>query len=49
LKRNEAFDMGLQPDHTTPTELRMMREGDKRESPSTQGVTGIEDGDGLVG
>jgi len=26
-----------------------MREGDKRESPSTQGVTGIEDGDGLVG
>jgi hypothetical protein len=49
LNRNEAFDMGLQPDHTTPTELRMMREGDKRESPSTQGVTGIEDGDGLVG
>ena len=27
LNRNEAFDMGLQPDHTTPTELRMMSEG----------------------
>jgi hypothetical protein len=27
----------------------MMSEGDKRESPSTQGVTGIDDGDGLVG
>jgi hypothetical protein len=49
LNRNEAFDMGPQPDHTTPTELRMMSDGDKRESPSTQGVTGIEDGDGLVG
>ena len=49
LNRNEAFDMGPQPDHTIPTELRMMREGDQRESPSTQGVTGIEDGDGLVG
>ena len=48
LNRNEAFDMGPQPDHTTPTELRMARDGDKRESPSTQGVTGIEDGDGLV-
>jgi hypothetical protein len=48
LNRNEAFDMGLQPDHTTPTELRMVRDGDKRESPFTQGVTGIEDGDGLV-
>jgi hypothetical protein len=49
LNRNEAFDMGPQPDYTTPTELRMVRDGDKRESPSTQGVTGIEDGDGLVG
>ena len=49
LHRNEAFDMGPQPDHTTPTELRMMRDGDKREGPSTQRVTGIEDGNGLVG
>jgi hypothetical protein len=48
LNRNEAFDMGPQPDHTTPTELSMVRDGDKRESLSTQGVTGIEDGDGLV-
>jgi hypothetical protein len=48
LNRNEAFDMRPQPDHTTPTELRMVRDGDKREGPSTQGVTGIEDGDGLV-
>jgi hypothetical protein len=49
LNRNEAFDMGLQPDHTTPTELRMMRAVDKREGPSIHRVTGIEDGDGLVG
>jgi hypothetical protein len=48
LNRNEAFDMGPQPDHTTPTELSMVRDSDKRESPSTQGVTGIEDGDGLI-
>ena len=48
LHWNQPFDMGPQPDHTTPTELRMVRDGDKRESPSTQGVTGIEDGDGLV-
>jgi hypothetical protein len=49
LNRNEAFDMGLQPDHTTPTELRIMSDVDKRESPSIHRVTGIEDGDGLVG
>jgi hypothetical protein len=49
LNRNKAFDMGPQPDHTTPTELRMASDGDKRESPPTQGVTGIEDSDGLVG
>ena len=48
LNRNEAFDMGPQPDHTTPTELRMVSDGDKRESPSTQGVTGIEDRNGLI-
>jgi len=48
LHRNEAFDMGPQPDYTTPTELRMMRDGDKRESPSTQGVTGVEDSNGLI-
>ncbi len=40
--------MGPQPDHTTMTELRMVSEGDKREGPSTQRVTGIEDSDGLV-
>jgi hypothetical protein len=49
LNRNEPFDMGPQPDHTTPTELSMVREGDQREGPSTQRMTGIEDGDGLVG
>jgi hypothetical protein len=49
LNRNEAFDMGLQPDYTTPTELRMMRDVDKREGPSIHRVTGIVDGDGLVG
>ena len=48
LHRNEAFDMGPQPDYTTPTELRMMRDGDKRESPSTQRVTGVEDSNGLI-
>ena len=37
LNRNEAFDMGPQPDYTTPTELRMVRDGDKRESPSHRG------------
>jgi hypothetical protein len=47
LNRNESFDMGPQPDHTTTTELSMVREGDKREGPSTQRMTGIEDGDGL--
>ena len=49
LNRNEAVDMGLQPDHTTPTELSMMSDVDKREGPSIHWVTGIEDGDGLVG
>jgi len=39
--------MGLQPDHTTTTKLSMVSEGDKREGPSTQRMTGIEDGDGL--
>ena len=47
LNRNEPFDMGPQPDHTTPTELSMVREGDQREGPSTQRMTRIEDGDGL--
>jgi hypothetical protein len=41
--------MGPQPDHTTPTELRMMRDGDKRKGPFIHRVTGIEDGNGLVG
>ena len=48
LNRNEPFDMGSQPDHTTTTELRMVSEGNKREGPSTQRMTGIKDGDGLV-
>ena len=48
LHRNEAFDMGPQPDHTTPTELSMVRDGDKREGLAPEWVTGIEDGDGLV-
>jgi hypothetical protein len=47
LNRNEPFDMGPQPDHTTTTELSMVREGDQREGPSTQRMTRIEDGDGL--
>ena len=49
LHWNQPFDMGPQPDHTTPTELRMMSDVDKREGPSIHWVTGIEDGDGLVG
>ena len=48
LNRNEPFDMGSQPDHTTTTELRMVSEGNKREGLSTQRMTGIKDGDGLV-
>ncbi len=40
--------MGPQPDHTTTTELRMVSEGDKREGPSIQRMTGIKDGDGLA-
>ena len=48
LNRHEPFDMGPQPDHTTPTELSMVREGDQREGLATERVTGIEDGDGLV-
>lgn len=48
LNRNEPFDMGPQPDHTTPTELSMVSDGDKREGLATERVTGIEDGDGLV-
>ena len=48
LNRNEAFDMGPQPDHTTPTELSMVSDGDKREGLATERVTRIEDGDGLV-
>jgi hypothetical protein len=47
LNRNQPFHLGPQPDHTTPTELRMVGQGDQREGPSTQRVTGIEDGDGL--
>jgi hypothetical protein len=48
LHWNQPFDMGPQPDHTTPPELRMVRDGDKREGLATERVTGIEDGDGLV-
>ena len=48
LHWNQPFDMGPQPDHTTPTELRMVSDGDKREGLATERVTGIEDGDGLV-
>ena len=47
LHWNQPFDMGPQPDHTTTTELSMVREGDQREGPSTQRMTRIEDGDGL--
>jgi hypothetical protein len=48
LNRNEPFDIGPQPDHTTTTELSMVSEGDKREGPSIQWMTGIEDGDSFV-
>jgi len=48
LNRNEPFDMGPQPDHTTTTELRMVSKSDQREGPSTQWVPGIEYSDGLV-
>ena len=48
LHRNEAFDMGPQPDHTTPTERSMVSDGDKRESLATERVTGIKDGNGWV-
>lgn len=49
LYGNETFTMGLQPDHTTTTELSMVRDGDKREGSTIQRMTGIEDGNGLVG
>jgi hypothetical protein len=49
VNRNEPFDLGPQPDHTTTTELSMGSEGDKREGLATQWMTGIEDGDGLFG
>ena len=45
---NQPLAMGLQPDHATTTELRMVSEGNKREGPSAQRMTGIKDGDGLV-
>jgi hypothetical protein len=32
---NQPFVMGLQPDHATPTELSMVRDGDKREGLTT--------------
>ena len=32
---NQPFAMGLQPDHATPTELRMVSDGDKREGLAT--------------
>ena len=48
LHWNQPFARGPQPDHTTPTELRMVSDGDKREGLATERVTGIEDGDGLV-
>ena len=48
LHRNAPFDIGPQPDHTTTTALSLVSEGDKREGPSLQWMTGIEDGDGLV-
>jgi hypothetical protein len=32
---NQPFDMGPQPDHTTPTELSMVSDGDKREGLAT--------------
>jgi hypothetical protein len=48
LHWHQPFAMGPQPDHTTPTERSMVRDGDKREGLATERVTGIEDGDGLV-
>jgi hypothetical protein len=45
---NQPFAMGLQPDHATPTALRMVRDGDKREGLATEMVTGIQDGNSLV-
>ena len=45
--RNQAFDLGPQPHHTTTAECRMVGHRDQREGPATQGVPGIDDGDGL--
>jgi hypothetical protein len=45
---NQPFAMGLQPDHTTPTELSLVRDGDQREGLATERMTGITDGNGLV-
>jgi len=47
LHWHQPLAMGLQPDHATPTELSMVREGDKREDLAIEMVTGIEDGNGL--
>jgi len=44
--RDQAFYLGTQPDHTTTAKFTVVRHGDKREGPATQGVTGIDNGNG---
>jgi hypothetical protein len=49
LNWNQPFHMRPQPDHATTAEFSMVSHGDQREGSATQRVTGVNDGDGLVG
>jgi hypothetical protein len=48
VHRDPALHMGSQPDHATTAKLRMGRHRDKWERATTQRVTGIKDGNGLL-
>ncbi len=48
LNGDKPLHIGPQPDHATTAKLSMVSHRDKWESSTTQRVTGINDGDGLV-
>jgi hypothetical protein len=45
----QPFDLRAQPDYTTTAKLGVVSHRDERQGPSTQGMTGIDDGTRLVG
>jgi hypothetical protein len=46
---HQALDVRTQPDHATATEVRLIRDANKRQGTPAQGMAGVDDGDGLLG